>query len=105
MLTGANKGFLPARNEHLDRWRGETAGHYNDVGVLATWLVDEVEAGRADCLPKALGALEDLLATRDPALRDLLVVGFLEDLQNVALKRRLSPSLFEDVLLPRTARA
>ena len=101
LLVRACKEFQPAWEKHQQEWGAEPAGHYNDLGALATWLVTEVGAGRTECLRAVARVFEDLLATRDRELRELLVVGFLEDVQNVAVNGGLSPDIFGVALGPR----
>lgn len=105
LMVTACKEFQPAWEKHQGWWGGERAGHYNDLGALATWLVAEVGAGRTECLRAVARVFEDLLATRDRELRDLLVVGFLEDVQNVAVNGGLSPDIFGLALGPRAQMA
>jgi hypothetical protein len=95
-LVGICPDFRDAWEAHLDYWNGEPAGEYNDLGALAQWLVDRMEAQNTSCFPALFKDFEDLLASSDANRRDLLVVGFLEDVQNVSSNRKVNP----DVVLP-----
>jgi hypothetical protein len=92
-LVAACPGFAETWNKHRANWGLERAGDYNDLGVLALWLVDQMAGGRLDCFPELFGELELLLAAASEEVRDLLVVGFLEDLQNIAANRQIDPDL------------
>jgi hypothetical protein len=95
-LVAACSGFKDAWQAHREQWKGEPAGDYNDLGVLAQWVVDRMAAGDHDCFAMLFSELEALLSNASPELRDLLVVGFLEDIQNVSTNRDIDP----DVVLP-----
>jgi hypothetical protein len=92
-LVGICPAFNEAWRQHRARWAGKPAGEYNDLGALAHWVVDETAAGRFECFPAIFDELEVLLALADADLRDLLVVGFLEDVQNIATNRHVDPDL------------
>jgi len=89
-------GFAQAWQAHLDWWEGEPAGDYNDVGALAQWVVERIGAGELDCLPALFQDVEAILEDASDELRNLLLVGFLEDVQNVAANTGVDP----DVVLP-----
>jgi hypothetical protein len=95
-LVAVCSGFNDAWQAHRDWWKGEPAGDYNDLGALAQWVVDRMAAGEHDCFATLFSELEALLSNASPKLRDLLVVGFLEDIQNVSTNRGIDP----DVVLP-----
>jgi hypothetical protein len=60
---------------------------YTHLGDLATFLVDRIEADQTEAFASVFAELENLLAQADSRNRDLLIVGFLEDLQNISLNR------------------
>jgi hypothetical protein len=68
--------------------------------VLANWLVDEMSAGRLDGFSDIFREVEALLAEADEEIRDLLVVGILEDIQNIATNRNVDPDLVLPFLGP-----
>jgi hypothetical protein len=74
--------------EHLAFWHGETAGPYNDINVFAHFIVDELfvhqqyEEGR-----RAFLLLDQLFLVGDDATRDLIGIGFIEDLGNITSNR------------------
>ena len=95
-LVAVCTGFHETWLQRRDSWGSEQGGHYNDLGALATWMVDQMEARKVGCFDELFDELETLLEDPSAELRDLLVVGFLEDLQNVATNRHVDP----DIVLP-----
>jgi len=86
-------GFAEAWRKHLDWWGGEPAGEYNDLGELAEWVVKQITAGELDCFPALFSEVEVLLDGASDELNILLVVGFLEDLQNIAVNTGADPDV------------
>ena len=95
-LVAACPDFAGAWAKHRERWGSESAGHYNDLGALALWVVNRMAAGDVGCFGHLFNELEALIVDSQPELRELLVVGFLEDVQNVATNRAVDP----DIVLP-----
>jgi hypothetical protein len=104
-LVNACPGFKDAWEEHLDWWEGEPAGEYNDLGALAEWVADQLAARDFDCFPRLFGEVEALLVPAKRELRELLVVGLLEDTQNVATNRKIDPDLVLPFLGPESRKA
>jgi hypothetical protein len=75
-------------SEHLAFWHGESAGPYNDINVFAHFIVDELfvhqqyDEGR-----RAFLLLDQLFLAGDDATRDLIGIGFIEDLGNITSNR------------------
>lgn len=103
-LVAACPDFDGAWQDHLEYWKGEPAGEYFDLGALAQWIVDQVAAQRLDCFEALFNELEILLGGASDELRDLLVVGFLEGLQNVAANRGIDPDVALRFLGPESRR-
>lgn len=99
-LVGTCPDFKDAWRAHLDYWNGEPAGEYIDLGALAQWVVDRMDSNDAGCFPALFKELEELLAPAGAELRDLLVVGLLEDIQNVSANRKVNPDLVLPYLGP-----
>lgn len=89
-------GFKDAWQAHRDWWEGQPAGEYNDLGALARWVADRMAVGDHECFPMLFDEVEALLSNANQELRDLLIVGLLEDIQNIATNRGINP----DVVLP-----
>jgi len=85
--------FSQAWRKHLDWWDGEPAGEYNDVAALAHWIVEQMAANNLDCFPALFGEVETTLEAAGPRLRDLLVVGLLEDIQNISAHGAADPDI------------
>ena len=47
--------------QRRDNWGSEQGGHYNDLGALATWMVDQMEARKLGCFDDLFDELETLL--------------------------------------------
>jgi hypothetical protein len=101
-LVSVCPAFNDAWQAHLRYWEGEPAGEYNDLGALALWLVDQMDARRLECFPALFGEVEVLLGKASPELRDLLVVGLLEDIQNVSTNRGVDPDVALSFLGPQS---
>jgi hypothetical protein len=63
---------------------------YNHLGQLADHLVAAMQANNTQGFERLFGEVEKLLAVADPATRDLLIVGLLEDLQNLSMNRNVT---------------
>src|SRR2546425_10002494 len=85
-LLGACSSLVPSwereRAERMDN-DPENPLDYIQAAALAQVVVDAFLAGDRDRLPKLFDRLEHLLKTIPMKDRDLLIVGFLEDLQGV----------------------
>lgn len=68
---------------------------YNYLGQLAAHLVAAMQAANTQGFDRLFGEVERLLAVATPAMRDLLIVGLLEDLQNLSMNRNVGLDLWE----------
>jgi hypothetical protein len=83
-LRAAARTIAPAWDAHLLQWHGEPAGFYNDVSVIAHHVVGLLGKGEVHEVRAVFAAVEQMLSNRlSDAAQDVLVVGFLEDVQNV----------------------
>jgi hypothetical protein len=88
-------GELVARTVDLQAWWREFKSSpksnvdlpYVAMGDLATEMVDRLGHGTTSEFDAVFHEVESALGSGDPADRSLLVVGFLEALQNVSLNR------------------
>lgn len=99
-LVTACPGFNDAWQAHLQWWEGEPAGEYNDLGALAEWIVDRMADGDIEYFPALFTEVEALLRDANTEVRNLLVIGLLEDIQNVAVNRPVDPDLILPFLGP-----
>ena len=75
----------PARQEYLRNLGGESPGPYGDAGVVAHHAVFLASNGSEDELRSIFQAVETMLTEeRTPGATNLLIVGLLEDIQNIA---------------------
>lgn len=92
--------------EHEDFWGGDKPGTYTVVGVYCQVFVDAAEplmtpgadvapAGVAESVSRVLRVVEELMERGSREARGLVVVGFLEGVQNIALNRGLELSAVE----------
>ena len=87
--------IAPAWQEHLTFWEGEEdRGFYNDVSVIAHHLVDCFEQGRHNEFPTVFALMERFLSEGDKAVRDLIMIGLIEDIQNIASHKSFGPEVF-----------
>ena len=99
-LVTACPGFSDAWQAHLQWWEGEPAGEYNDLGELAQWIVGRMAEGDVECFSTLFTEVEALLRDASTEIRNLLVIGLLEDIQNVAVNGSLDPDLILPYLGP-----
>jgi hypothetical protein len=85
--------FKPAWQEYLASWEGTPTGEFNHINALADWLVDLMAAQRLECFPSLFGEVEALLVGASADLRDVLVIGLLEDLQYLSTDRGVDPDI------------
>jgi hypothetical protein len=91
----------PAWQEHLAFWGEEPdRGVFNDAAVLAHHLIESFERGEVSEFPAAFAVLERCLAEGDEQVRKLVMVGVIEDIQNIASHREFGPSVFCEWLGP-----
>ncbi len=95
LLLEACPGFQPAWQEHLDWWKGEEPGVYNDTSEFARYLVESFESGQTSEFPKAFATIERILNEGDQESRDIAGIGVIESLQTIA-----SHSCGGDVFIP-----
>jgi hypothetical protein len=86
-----------------DQERTDARDHpYIVAGNLATWVVEGTPASGADDLRSFFDAVEKQIDHGTAEVRELMVVGLLEDIQNVSRHRNLSDELWIPFLGPST---
>jgi hypothetical protein len=100
-LAGHFPELQPLLQEHLDDNFGELLPtvFFGDLTRLA---VDDYSSGRAEQVQALLDYLEESFATGGPEIRELISVGFLENLPgrneaNSGIRDRLGPHLSEEL--------
>src|SRR6185295_7464142 len=102
-LLSACPSIGPAWQEHLAFW-GEVSdrGVYNDASVIAHHVVDSFERGDLSELPAVFAVLERCLIEGNDNVQNLVTVGVLEDIQNIASHRPMGPLVFYKWLGPKS---
>jgi len=107
-LVASANTIGPAWRAHLAQWDGKPAGFYNDVSVVAHHVIKILSKGEKDEVANVFQVVEELLAEplTDRA-RGVLVIGFIEDVQNITShpEREVGSSAFVPFLGPRTKEA
>lgn len=97
-VVGVCPAFQDVWRQHLNFARDE--GEYIHINVLAEWVVDQVAADNRECLPELFAEVERILDGASPDVRNLMVIGLLEDIQLFALgKLEPKPGFDPDVVL------
>ena len=80
---------------HRESWQGRDAGDFNDVGEFAHQIIDSYRRGNEDELRASFALLERLIVEGSPHVRELAIVGVLEDVQNIASHYSFGFKVFE----------
>lgn len=88
--------------EHLKWWEGAEEdsgrGYYNDIAEFVHHTVDCYEQNDRATLTDIFSLVERLILEGTPDVKDLMIVGFLETLQNYASHRVYGYHVFEGYL-------
>jgi hypothetical protein len=99
-------GFRPRWEKHLELWKGEPAGSYNDIAEFAHFVVKDLYPnGNTADLQRAFDLMEQGLVNGNRNLRDLIAIGFLEDVQNIASWQPFGKEAFIPFLGPQCLQA
>jgi hypothetical protein len=99
-------GFRTRWERHLEFWEGEPAGDYNDITEFVHFVViDLYPSGKIEEVQHAFDLMEYWLKNGSKGVRDLIVIGFLEDLQNLASRQPFSKEAFIRFLGPTSREA
>lgn len=105
-LVAEFPGFRPRWEKHLEFWEGEPAGNYNDITQFVYFVVKDLFLnGELEQVQHAFDRMEDWLQNGNESVRELVVIGFLEDLQNLASRHALSKEAFVRFLGPNSRQA
>lgn len=78
---------------------------YNHLGHLADFLVGAMVAADTQGFDQLFSEVEKLLAVATPETRDLLIVGLLEDIQNLSMNRNVELDRWDPWLRVNTKQA
>jgi hypothetical protein len=96
-------GFEAAWNEGVAS-RIETAGQYNELAALAKWTVQSIGISERDCLMPVFAEVEHILESGvDAEVREMVVVGFLEEVLHLCREEGIDESRVASVLGPVTS--
>lgn len=102
LLLDACPTARAAWEKHLKFWDGELErGHYNDAAVIALHLVESFERGEVSEFPATFAILERCLSEGDEEAVNLVTVGVIEGIQNIASHRPFGFQPFLNWLGPR----
>jgi hypothetical protein len=90
---------------HLDEWGGDQRGIYNDAAVAAHFFVELLEARNVQELAAGFATVEDLLLRGDRETRAMVIVGLIEDVQNISSNRGHDSAEFREFLGSETSAA
>jgi len=94
--------FGPIWKKHLELWKGEEAGIYNDIAEFANFVVDACERRESESVTAAFSLIEEFLVEGDEEVRNAASIGFLEDVRNISAWRRFGPEPFIQRLGPQS---
>lgn len=105
-LVAEFPGFRSRWEKHLALWEGQPAGNYNDVTQFVYFVVrDLYPSGKTEDVQHAFDLMEFWLTNGNKGVRELVVIGFLEDLQNFASQQTFGKEAFLPFLGPRSHEA
>lgn len=90
-LLEALPSFRPIREAFVEKWTGNPNNHFDapgdlpeylQLGDLARWLIDLLNAGNVEDVRLALAVVETWLLEGDHYVREAATIGFIETLQN-----------------------
>ncbi|MGB7845739.1 MAG: hypothetical protein WBL63_09010 [Candidatus Acidiferrum sp.] len=100
-LRQAFPDFEERWKKHVAWWGGNSAGSYNDIAEFVHFVIEDLrEKGKLDETRRVFQVLENLLVEADQETRNLIGLGFFEDLQNVASHRPQGNKVYEQFFGP-----
>ncbi len=99
-LTTICPGFQDSLASYIETY-GRLDESYNVMGELAKWVVGQIEAHESNCFTELFNEFESVLVNATEDARQVLVIGFLEDVHNLTVRlNKPSEQIDPDVLLP-----
>jgi hypothetical protein len=71
-------------DDHLEYWGDDERGDYNDLSVLAHFIVDRYKEGNIERFDAIFALIEKILNTGNGKEKELITVGLIEDIQTIA---------------------
>lgn len=94
--------FQPRYQTFLADWQGEDTPWYLAMGELAHYIVESYEQGNTAQYQELFSAVEHVLQSGDAEIQNLIWVGLLDDIQNIASHRSFGPDMFRAWLGPQS---
>jgi hypothetical protein len=96
-------GFRPRWEKHRESWEGQPAGSYIDISQFVSFVVEDLYTiGKTEEVQRAFDLMEYWLNNSNASVRALIVIGFFEDLQNLASQQTFGEEAFVPFLGPRS---
>ncbi len=92
--------FQPRYQEFLADWQDEDTPWYLAMGELAHYIVETYEQGDTGSYAALFSSIDEVLGSGDSEIQNLIQVGLLEDIQNIASHRHFGPDVFCEWLGP-----
>ena len=93
-------------DKHLESCKGESPGSYLDIALFVHFVVEDLYAsGKTEEVQRAFDLMEDWLKNGHVHVQELVVIGFLEDLQNLASQQPFGKEAFIPFLGPKSREA
>jgi hypothetical protein len=94
-IVASVPGFRTCWDGFLKEWeKEEPLPYYLGMGELAHYVVENYSRGITTELPDLFSVIELLLQNPDPEVENLITVGLLEDIQNIASHREFGANAF-----------
>jgi hypothetical protein len=93
--------FQEIWSEHLNFWNGEeNRGIYNDIAEVARFIVELYKRENNKKVSESFRFIEKLLETDDEEVKEVIIWGLIEDIQNIASHEEFGYTVFEKWLMP-----
>jgi hypothetical protein len=92
--------FATPWQAHLTYWGDDQRGDYIDIAVVAHFVVESFEKKQIEPLPAIFGVAEEILRSGHPKQKEIITVGFIEDVQNIASHQPFGSDAFVQFLGP-----
>ena len=100
-LVAEFPGFRSRWEKHVESWNGKPAGNYNDITQFVYFVVEDLyPSGKTEEVQRLFDMMEDWLKNGSNGVQELVVVGFFEDLQNLASQQTFGKEAFVPFLGP-----
>ena len=101
LLLETCPSFYDKWAEHR-KYRNEEQFMYEDLTALAHHVVELLREGKTEEFSSIFEVVERLIIEGDDEVQEAIVIGLLEDIQNISLNTKLDPERFVTYLKPQT---